>query len=364
MARRPSPKTVPPLRTPPAAGPRPPGPPATSDCDWLRRCLAHEETDAVPYNFMFSPPTERLAKQHYGPDLAAGLALPMRMTAPRSIKPLYASPDRFGPTVSDEFGVVWSTSRIDRGAPLIPCLPEPDLSHYHFPQPDAAARFADIGDWSVRQQGHFRIIWVGDLWERATFMRGMEAILLDVAAQPAFVARLLEQLTEYILGTLRILIASTEFEGIAVSDDYGTQNGLVMSPAHWRQLVRPCLARIYAMAKQHGLIVFHHSCGNILPIIGDLLDLGLDILHPIQPEAMDVLRLKKEFGRHLTLCGGVPTQTLLVSGTPGEVRREVRRLQREMGRGGGYILEPGITLQADVPEANLIALIEAARRPQ
>ena len=99
-----------------------------------------------------------------------------------------------------------------------------------------------------------------------------------------------------------------------------------------------------------------------MPIIGDLIDLGLDILHPIQPEAMDILSLKKRFGKDLAFCGGVSTQDLLVSGTPDQVRREVQRLKREMSPDGGYILEPGITLQADVPRANLIALIDEARR--
>jgi len=121
---------------------------------------------------------------------------------------------------------------------------------------------------------------VGDLWERATFMRGMEAMLTDLVLAPGFV----------------------------------------------RQLLR-----------------------------------GLDVLHPIQPEAMDIARLKRDVGAHLTLCGGLRTQDLLPRGTPGQVRDEVRRLKDVMGRGGGYILEPGITLQADVPLANMVALVEEAR---
>lgn len=148
-----------------------------------------------------------------------------------------------------------------------------------------------------------------------------------------------------------------------MSDDYGAQHGMLMSPAHWRKLVKPHLAKIYALARQHRRAIFHHSCGNILPIVGDLVDLGLDILHPIQPEAMDIMLLKKHFGKQLAFCGGISTQGLLVSGSPGKVRGEVQRLKRTLGRGGGYILEPGITLQADVPRDNLIALIDAARQP-
>ncbi len=98
-----------------------------------------------------------------------------------------------------------------------------------------------------------------------------------------------------------------------------------------------------------------------MPVIGDLIDMGLDILHPIQPEAMDVVELKRQFGAHVTLCGGVRTQDLLPQGTPWQIRDEVRRLKAVMADGGGYILEPGITLQSDVPTENLLALIEEAR---
>ena len=333
-----------------------------SNRDWIQQTILHREADAVPYNFMFSPPALRAAEEHYGQDLEEQLSLPLRMTAPKSPKPLYADPERYGATIADEFGVVWSTSRIDRGSPIGPCLSAPDLSHYVFPNPAEAARFTGLQEWCSQQEGQYRIIWVGDLWERATFMRGMEALLLDVVLNPVFVGSLLEQLTEYILETMRIAIGFGKFEAIALSDDYGAQRGMLMSPRHWRSLVKPCLARIYGLAKRQGLAVFHHSCGHIVPIIGDMIELGLDILHPIQPEAMDISLLKREFGRDLTFCGGVRTQDLLVSGTPRDVRREVQRLQGEMSRGGGYILEAGITLQADVPRANLIALIDEARR--
>jgi len=93
-----------------------------------------------------------------------------------------------------------------------------------------------------------------------------------------------------------------------------------------------------------------------------MIELGLDILHPVQPEAMDPIALKKEFGKALTLCGGVPTQKLLPYGTPDEVRAEVKKLKTHMGAGGGYILEPGITLQADIPIENMVAMIDEARR--
>jgi len=290
--------------------------------------------------------------------------MPIRMSGCASVKPLYASPADFGDTIEDEFGVVWSTSEIDRGSPIGPCLAEADLSRYSFPDPTAAYRFKDLAAWCEKNRSHYTIIWVGDLWERATFMRGMESLLLDLRRNPRFVEALLRGIADYIMGTMRIIFDGLEFDGIALSDDYGTQQAMLISPRDWRRFVKPRLSEIYALAKRHGRTVFHHSCGNIFPIVGDLIDIGLDILHPIQPEAMDIFELKREFGRDLTFCGGVPTQTLLPYGTPDDVRAEVRTLKRRMGRGGGYILEPGITLQADVPLGNLLALIEEAREPE
>jgi uroporphyrinogen decarboxylase len=225
-------------------------------------------------------------------------------------------------------------------------------------------RFDGLAEWCGKNRARYTLVWVGDLWERATFMRGMQDLLLDLALHPAFVEALLDRLANHILETMKILFERPDlsgFDGIAVSDDYGTQKAMLMSPEHWRRFVRPRLARIYALAKKHHRTVFHHTCGNVTPIIGDFIEMGLDILHPIQPEAMDILKLKREFGKDLTFCGGVRTQDLLPFGSPEEVRDEVRRLKREMGKGGGYILEPGITLQADVPLENLVALIDEAR---
>jgi uroporphyrinogen decarboxylase len=332
-----------------------------NDREWILRTIDRREPVPVPYNFSFSPPALRRVQEHYGADIEEAIALPIRMTGCKSIKPLYADPSQFGPTARDEFGVVWSTTPIDRGSPIGPCLRESTLAGYTFPDPAAAYRFEDIGAWCRLHEGHFRLIWIGDLWERATFMRGMQDILMDVAAEPTFVEALLHGLTDYILRTMEILFARFDFEAVSLSDDYGMQQSLVMSPEDWRKLLKPQVAKIYALAKRHGKIVMHHSCGHIVPIIGDMIDIGLDILHPIQPEAMDCAMLKRRFGMDLTLCGGISTQQLLVHGTAAQVREEVRRLKDVLGKGGGYILEPGITIQDDVPLENLVAMIDEAR---
>lgn len=330
--------------------------------EWIESVLAHENAQAVPFNFSFSPPALVKAEKHYGGSpIEEVLDFPIRMKGMKSIKPLYASSEEFGPYAKDEFGVQWTTSNMDRGSPVGPCLKKPDLSGYRFPDPSAEYRYEDLSPWCQRNQDHYTIIWVGDLWERATFMRGMEHILLDVAMHPQFVKALLGGITDYILASMDILFQKFDFDGIALSDDYGTQHGLIMSPDMWREYIKPYLSEIYSKSRTHGRTILHHTCGDASMIIPDLIELGLDILHPVQPEAMDPLALKREFGQDLTLCGGVPTQTLLPFGTPDEIRNEVKKLKSQMGADGGYILGPGITLQADIPVENLAALIDEAR---
>jgi len=330
--------------------------------EWIRRVLAHEDGLPVPFNLSLSPPARRKLADPYGlGEIEEILGLPLRLRGPKSIKPLYASPQDFGDRARDEFGVVWTTSDLDRGAPIGHPLTEPTLRGFAFPDPAASHRFGSLGPWCQRNAANYAILGVGDLWERATFLCGMERLLLWVALEPEFVDALLDGLAEGILRTMDILFERFTFDGVSLSDDYGTQKAMLISPAAWRRFIRPRLAAIFGKAKAAGKTVFLHSCGHIRPIVPDLIDLDLDILHPIQPEAMDILELKREFGRHLTFCGGLGTQDLLVNATPQEIRREVQRLQREMGRGGGYILEPGITLQADVPLENMVAFIDSAR---
>lgn len=333
-----------------------------SNRQWIESVLNHLDTGFVPYNFSFTPPVEKALLEHFQTnDLADALQLPIRMNSPKSVKPLYADPAIFGESAKDEFGVVWSTNKIDRGSPIEPSLKSPELKGYKFPDPNCSERFEHLGQWCQANQGHFRIIWVGDLWERATFMRGLEGMLFDITLNPGFVEKLLDHLSEYILATMKILFHQFEFEAVAISDDYGSQKGLLISPEHWRQFIKPALKKIYSFAKANNKKIFHHSCGHIVPIIGDMIDLGLDILHPIQPETMDIYELKKSFGQNITFCGGMPTQKILPDGSVEEVRNTVRDIITKMSKGAGYIFEPAITVQADIPLDNVLAMIEQAK---
>ncbi|NQT82233.1 hypothetical protein HQ563_04375 [bacterium] len=326
----------------------------------VRSATEHRETEKVPYNFMFSPPAEERLKRYYGTeDLITALEMPMFLFGPKD-KPLYADPQVYGETITDQFGVVWSTSRIDRGSPIGPPLKEADLSRYSFPSPDDPKRFAGLDQEVARRRDRFLIAVIGDLWERAGFMRGLGNLCVDVLENPKFVEELLEAMKEYVIRTLEHLVRYKP-DGVFLSDDYGTQSGLMIAPRHWQRLVKPRLKEIYLAAKRRGLVVMHHTCGDVVEIVPDLIEIGLDILHPIQPETMDIFALKRDFGKDLTFCGGIGTQHLLPKGTPSEIRETVRKTMDVMAQGGGYVLEPGITLQDDVPIENMVAVIEAAR---
>ncbi len=328
--------------------------------EFVHGAIEHQETERVPYNFMFSPPAERRLREHYGvEDLIAALGMPMYFFGAKD-KPLYADPDVYGPTVPDQFGVVWSTSKIDRGSPIGHPLKEVDLSHYAFPSPDDPRRFLGLEDELAKRRELFLVAVIGDLWERAGFMRGLERLCMDVLDSPKFVEGLLDGIKEYVIRTLDHL-ADYNPDAVFLSDDYGTQSGLIIDPQHWRRLIKPRLEEIYEAAKRRNLLVMHHSCGDVSKIVPDFIEIGLDILHPIQPETMDIFALKREFGADLTFCGGIGTQYLLPWGTAMEIRQTVRATLDFMSRGGGYILEPGITLQDDVPVENMVALIEMAR---
>lgn len=330
---------------------------------WIKETIIHTATGCVPWNMMLSPPALEAVQKHYGvEDIYKFLDFPIRDNGSISIKPLFASPSQYGETIADEFGVVWTTNNIDRGSPIGPSVKESNLSNYKWPGPTEEYRFEGLSDWAAANAEHFTMLWVGDFWERATFMRGMEEMLLDVALHPEFVSELLKGIKNYIVETMRILFERFEFDAVAISDDYGTQNGMIMGPDSWRKLVKSGLKEIYELAKDNGRYVFHHSCGQFYPIIPDLIEIALDILHPIQPEAMDIYKLKREFGKDLTLCGGVNTQQLLPKAAPQEIRDEVKLLKEKMGADGGYILEPGITIQADVPLENILALIDECRK--
>lgn len=197
--------------------------------------------------------------------------------------------------------------------------------------------------------------------ERLWNLRGMEQAMMDFLLEPAFVHGALDRLLEMHLAALDQLL-DLPLDGVTFGDDFGAQRGLLMSRDTFLQFFKPRLARLYARVRRAGKVVGHHSCGDNASILRDLVDIGLQVFHPLQPEAMDIRRIKREFGRDLAFRGGIGTQGALVFGTPDQARAEVHQAVQILSEGGGYFMETAKPLPEETPVENAVAVIEAMTR--
>ncbi|NPV54899.1 MAG: hypothetical protein HPY71_15520 [Firmicutes bacterium] len=198
-------------------------------------------------------------------------------------------------------------------------------------------------------------------FERMHFLRGMEQLLMDLYLNRREVIKLADRLLDFSLGMIRRW-AQMGVDGVFLSDDWGTQDRLLVSPTLWRTVFGSYYRRMIEEAHHLGLQVFLHSCGNITEIVPDLVDMGLDVLHPIQPWAMDIERIAREFGRYITLFGGIDVQRLLTKSTPGEVKSEIRNLVEIVHKHHGtIILAPTNSIVPETPLENIEAMFQTYR---
>jgi len=198
-------------------------------------------------------------------------------------------------------------------------------------------------------------------FEKANSARSIENFLADMAGEKETSRKFLNRLIDRNMVMLENFLCAPEIDGVLLGSDWGSQRDLLMSPAVWQDLIRPGEQREYDLVHGYGKDVWIHSCGNIEKVIPSLVEMGMDVLNPVQPEAMDIAALKEKFGARLSFWGGISTQQALPFGTPDEVKREARRVRDIMGRNGGYILSPSQEIQGDVPAENVLALLEVAR---
>lgn len=194
---------------------------------------------------------------------------------------------------------------------------------------------------------------------------GMETALMNMIAVPELYEAVNEKVLEFYLKANRIFYEATKgkLHAVLIGNDMGSQRGLMISPELVRRFVIPGCRRLTEQAHSYGLKVIYHSCGAISDIIPDLIDAGVDIIHPIQALAagMEPEGLKEKFGDRVSFCGGVDTQELLVHGTPENVRKKVEELKRLFPT--GLILSPSHeAILPDVPPENIGALFDAVRR--
>jgi uroporphyrinogen decarboxylase len=255
-----------------------------------------------------------------------------------------------------------------RRNPLADARTVDDLHAFPFPGEDAAFDVerlrTEVATWHARGLavgGNLPHLG-GELFESAWRLRGLEAFLLDLVERPDWADYLLDRLTGLARRHAQRL-AAAGIDVLALDDDVGMHGTMFISPALWRRFFKGRLADIISAARaiKPDLRVLYHSDGAIEPIVGDLIEIGVNALNPVQPEYMDAQKLRQTYGARLALWGTVGRQTTFSFGTPDEIRREVGLRIETLGR-AGLVLCPAYDIdEPDIPWRNIAAFLEAVR---
>lgn len=247
-----------------------------------------------------------------------------------------------------------------------------DIEKHPWPDMDDPSRVAHVRAQAqaLRDQNEYAVLgcpWLLFPFERAHALQGLDVFLGNMLAEPEFAQALLwkiESLCETLMGHF-LDEAGDALDIVKIGDDLGTQESLMISPATYREMLKPVHAKLIAFIKSKSKAkIFFHSDGDVYDLIPDLLEIGVDILNPIQSGAgrmSDLPRLKKTYGKDLVLCGAVDTQNILPYGTPDQVRAEVKRVCSILGEGGGYMVAAVHTVMDEVPPENVLAMCDAVK---
>jgi len=246
-----------------------------------------------------------------------------------------------------------------------------DLDLYQgWPDMSDPTRIAHVREAARRlaEENQFAILatpWLLFPFERAHAMQGMEVFLLNMATDPDFARALLERIADYCKQLMGPFLEELgdNVDIIKIGDDLGIQNSLMISPQMYRDILKPVHADFISFIKSRtSAKIFFHSCGDVAPLIGDFIEIGVDILNPIQTSSgsmADLPALKKRFGKNMVFCGGIDSHRILPFGSVAEVRQEVRRVMQILGPGGGCMIGPVHTVMNDVPPENVLAMVDA-----
>jgi uroporphyrinogen decarboxylase len=344
--------------------------------------LAHQPTDRVPRLLYeeaigYTPPVARMLQQHCAPqtprdhfamDITRVVENPSRL--PRSRFAARLGPNAEAALASgqvDEWGVWWRQGAVHHFAhiesPLKDATDVRQLEEYPWPDLEQAYRFEGLPARveALHAQGFAVAAFAGSIFEQAWYLRGMQQLMMDMCDAPQLACCLLERTAAC------QRYAAEQFAGAGVDivitgDDVATQHSLMMRIAMWRKYLKPLQTATARAVKEANArsYVFYHSDGNVTPLIPDLIETGVEILNPLQPECVDTAAIKREYGQRLSFWGSVSVQQTMPFGTPAEVRAEVCQRIHEVGRGGGLILAPAHVLGPEVPWENVVAFFEAA----
>lgn len=279
-------------------------------------------------------------------------------------------------TFVDLFGVTWQYQEYAHGqywepvgAPLADATIE-DLEDYPWPDPGDPGYCAGLVGEVCQLYENTDYALLGDsvikgFWEPYLLMRGMEQALMDLLLNQEFFHAVMERLMEVNVGITRRFLECTGpyLTVFRTADDLATQRGPLMSPTTYRTMILPYHKRFNSFIREYTEAkIFFHSCGNVVPLLADLIDAGFEILNPVQVSAFaDPAAVKEEYGDRLTFWGALDTQRILPMGTQDEIREEVLLRIQQFGPGGGFVAAAVHNMQPDIPPGNIVAMSRAVQ---
>jgi len=349
----------------------------------VQTALNHRQPDRVPLQLWLTPEVAKELKLHIGvgdseEDILDALDIDVRWLLVDYIGPecqIYPDGSR-----ENEFGMRFRAVSNRFGSydeflfhPLADAQTLSDVENYRWPDPDWWDYSSIARKIAVADRIELRWLGVGyaSLFERAWGLIGFEKWLQDLVMNPELVEAVLDHLLQFYLEqTSRILEAGGDrIDMIYIADDLGSQNNLLISPALWHQYLkerwRSFIETVKARFGNH--LKFHfHSCGAVSKLIPDLIEMGIDILNPIQPRAtgMQPQDLKAAYGDDICFSGGFDIQQILPNGSVEQVRSEAFRLTNILGHQGGYIASPAHSVQPDTPPENILSMIEGFKNTE
>lgn len=354
----------------------------------VRLTLNHQEPDRCPLQLSFTPEFADRLRQVLGLGPESGnphgggntyvlerlLGCDLLLTSVGWANSYYSTDlySRDGVTYVDEWGVGWRNveyeTRFGRGrfAEIVghPLADDKAIDSYQAPDPLRPELYLEARRAIEQFKDEYWMVGVvvQTIFETAWALRGLERTLLDMVTNPELVDRLLDIPFKYHMQTAKKL-TELGVDMVWLGDDVGAQDRMLISPAHWRRFLKPRMAELISSLKglNPELKVAYHSDGYIYPIIPDLIEIGLDVLNPVQPGSMDPARLKQEFGDRLCFWGTLDLQFTLPFGSPEDVSHEVLTRLRTVSKKGGLIISPTHHLQLDVPLENFRAMVETVR---
>lgn len=275
----------------------------------------------------------------------------------------------------DEWGVSWTMPSSRHyyeftRSPLAGDITVGDISRYPWPDTDDPGITEGLREQvdGYRKAGDYALVLnlPSMFVHQSQYMRGFSDWYLDLAAQPAISEALFDAVLDVRMAYAKRILETVgkEVDIVMTADDMGTQKALQFSPEYYRKYFKPRNAKFIDMIRKvTDAPILLHSCGSVYEIIGDLIDIGVNILNPVQIYAaqMEPELLKKEFGKRIAFWGAVDIQHILPFGTVREVEDEIVRLYNTLGEGGGWVVSPCHNLQPGIPPDNIIAMYRAGR---